>query len=72
MNELKFYKVTRISEVTATDEYIVKAEDEEQAEYIAESQNLSPRYHCKQIKDEEIEYNGDSNWVVVEVETGGI
>ena len=63
----KFYRVTRISEVTATDEYIVKAEDEEEAEYIAESQNASPRYYCKQIKDEEIEYNGDSDWAVVEI-----
>ncbi len=63
----KFYRVTRISEVTATDEYIVKAEDKEEAEYIAESQNANPKYYCKQIKDEDIEYNGDSDWAVQEI-----
>ncbi|BAQ87594.1 hypothetical protein [uncultured Mediterranean phage uvMED] len=67
MNELKFYKVTRISEVTATDEYLVTAKDEEEAEYIAESQNANPKYFCTQVKNEDIEYNGDSNWAVVEI-----
>tara|TARA_R110002012_G_scaffold26536_1_gene86024 strand:- start:2168 stop:2509 length:342 start_codon:yes stop_codon:yes gene_type:complete len=65
----KFYKVTRISEVTATDEYIVKAEDKEQAEYIADSQNADPKYFCKQTKDEDIEYNGDSDWAVQEIDS---
>lgn len=65
----KFYKVTRISEVTATDEYIVKAEDKEQAEYIADSQNANPKYFCKQTKDEDIEYNGDSDWAVQEIDS---
>jgi hypothetical protein len=67
MSELKLYKVTRISEVTATDEYIVKAEDKEEAEYIAESQNANPKYDCLQTKNEEITYNGDSDWAVEEI-----
>ena len=52
----KDWKVTLSYDVKHEDTYLIQNETKEDAIYIAENQNMSPKYNCKCI-DEESEIN---------------
>ena len=54
--QLKDWKVTLSYDVKHEDTYLIQNETKEDAIYIAENQNMSPKYNCKCI-DEECEIN---------------
>jgi len=49
----KDWKVTLSYDVKHEDTYLIQNETKEDAIYIAENQNMSPKYNCKCIKKEE-------------------
>ena len=55
--EKKDWKVTLSYDVKHEDTYLIQNETKEDAIYIAENQNTSPRYDCTCIKEDE---SGDS------------
>ena len=51
--ELKDWKVTLSYNIRHDDTYLIQNETKEDAIYIAENQNTSPRYDCTCIKEDE-------------------
>ena len=50
--QLKDWKVTLSYDVKHEDTYLIQNETKEDAIYIAENQNMSPKYNCKCIDEE--------------------
>ena len=53
----KDWKVTLSYDVKHKDTYLIQNETKEDAIYIAENQNTSPRYDCTLIKEDESDTN---------------
>ena len=51
--QLKDWKVTLSYNIQHKDTYLIQNETKEDAIYIAENQNMSPRYDCTLIKEDE-------------------
>ena len=50
--ELKDWKVTLSYNIRHNDTYLIQNETKEDAIWIAENQNMSPKYNCKCIDEE--------------------
>ena len=53
MSEKKDWKVTLSYNIRHDDTYLISNETKEDAIYIAENQNTSPKYDCTLIKEDE-------------------
>ena len=62
----KNWKVTLSYNIKHKDTYSIKNETKEDAIYIAENQNSSPRYDCTLIKEEESDIE-DEETIIKEV-----
>ena len=66
MTKKKEWKVTLSYTIKHSDTYLIKNETKEEAIYIAENQNSSPRYDCTLIKEDK-EYMEDEETAIKEV-----
>jgi spore coat polysaccharide biosynthesis predicted glycosyltransferase SpsG len=66
MTKKKNWEVTLSYSIKHKDTYSIKNETKEEAIYIAENQNSSPRYDCTLIKEDK-EYMEDEETTIKEV-----
>ena len=66
MTKKKNWEVTLSYDIKHKDTYSIKNETKEEAIYIAENQNSSPRYDCTLIKEDK-EYMEDEETAIKEV-----
>ena len=66
MTKKKNWEVTLSYDIKHKDTYSIKNETKEEAIYIAENQNTSPRYDCTLIKEDK-EYMEDEETTIKEV-----
>ena len=63
MSEKKNWEVTLSYTVTKHDTYLIKNVSKEEAKYIAENQNTSPKYKCTCIKEDSWEHENEETTI---------
>ena len=61
--QLKDWKVTLSYDIKHKDTYLIQNETKEDAIYIAENQNTSPRYDCTCIKEDESDVENEETTI---------